>query len=111
MAGFSSIKSVSFYNSETNNFKTFFARSLDIQITDHDLISNYIILLFNKYTTRNFDNQRLCDSNKLNFGNLKPKILASKRRIPGEWSDTITIDIDSWLIITLALTRQVLFFC
>ncbi len=55
MAGASSISSAASHDSKANDLKTLFARGLDFQTADHDLINNYIVHWVNQYTARNLE--------------------------------------------------------
>ena len=65
--GASSIASAALHDSKANNLKTLFARGLDFQTADHDLINNYIVHWVYQYTAKNLENWSLWDSIQMDF--------------------------------------------
>ena len=73
MAGPSSISSAASHDSKANNLKTLFARGLDFQTADHDLINNYIVHRVNQYAARNLEDWSLWDSIQMDFAEFEAK--------------------------------------
>ncbi len=73
MEGASSISSAVSHDSKANDLKTLFARGLDFQTADHDLINNYIVHGVNQYAATNLEDWSLWDSIQMDFAKFEAK--------------------------------------